>query len=269
MRKISVILLVAIIALSSCKKTQPTVSVKEDYTFEKLNLEKKIFPESDSTKGGIQLSLEFNFPSTIGNDSLLQIIQAQFVTAFAGEDCKGLTPKDAFDTLTNRIIKESTDIAKLAVKDQNQLTDYHKNVKTSVFDTTSITITAKTETDEYMGGAHGSQYVAYYNIDTRNGSLIKNDNLFKSGSLEKVTQYIKDGLAKTLNPQGTAITLLDPNAIAPSKNFYFDNQGIVYVYNAYEVAPHSDGLIQVSIPYSQIADMVSDEYAPVIQLKKK
>lgn len=269
MKKISLAILMVIIAITSCKKTPPTTPVSEKWKFDKLSLEKKIFLDNDSTKGGIKLSFEFNYPAKIGNDSLLTIIQSHFATAFAGDDYKSLTPQSAFDTLINRSIGESTDIAKLAIKDQNDLSDYYKNVITTVFDTTDMSITARTETNEYMGGAHGSQYISYYNIDTRNGAIMKEDKLFKSGSKDKLTQYIKEELAKTLNSQGDTITLLDPESIVPSDNFYFNNQGIVYVYNSYEVAPYSDGLVEVTIPYAKIKDMIISEYLPIISLKTK
>lgn len=269
MKKISLALLLVIIAITSCKKTQPDAPVSEKWKFDKLSLEKKIFLDNDSTKGGIKLSFEFNYPSKVGNDSLLTIIQSQFATAFAGDDYKNLTPQSAFDTLTERSIQESIDIAKLATRDKSDLSDYYKNVITLVFDTTDITITARTETNEYMGGAHGSQYISYYNIDTRNGSIIKEDKLFKSGSKEKITQYIKEELAKTLNSQGDTITLLEPEAIVPSVNFYFDNRGIVYVYNSYEVAPYSDGLVEVSLPYAKIKELLTNEYLTILDLKTK
>ncbi|PXV65518.1 uncharacterized protein DUF3298 [Dysgonomonas alginatilytica] len=269
MKKISLAFLLVIIAITSCKKTQPNAPASEKWKFDKLSLEKRIFLDNDSTKGGIKLSFEFNYPSQIGNDSLLHLIQSQFATAFAGDEYKDLSPQSAFDTLTRRSINESTDIAKLAIRDRSDLSDYYKNVITSVFDTTDITITARTETNEYMGGAHGSQYIAYYNIDTRNGSVIKENKLFKSGTKDKITEYIKEELAKTLNSQGDTITLLEPDAIVPSENFYFDNRGIVYVYNSYEVAPYSDGLVQVSLPYDKIKDMLTSEYLPIMDLKTK
>lgn len=267
MKKISVALLLVIIAITSCKKTQPDTPVSEKWKFDKLSLEKKIFLDNDSTKGGIKLSFEFNYPSTMANDSLLTIIQSQFATAFAGDDYKNLTPQSAFDTLTKRSVNESIDIARLAIRDKSDLSDYYKNVVTSVFDTTGTSITARTEANEYMGGAHGSQYISYYNIDTRNGSVIKEAKLFKSGSKDKLTQYIKEELAKTLNSQGDTITLLDPEGIVPSDNFYFNNKGVVYVYNSYEVAPYSDGLVEVTLPYEKIKNMINSEYLPIITEK--
>lgn len=269
MKKISLAILMVIIAITSCKKTQPNIPASEKWKFDKLSLEKKVFLDNDSTMGGIKLSFEFNYPSKAGNDSLLSIIQSHFATAFAGDDYKNLSPKDAFDTLTNRSINESIDIAKLAIKDRSDLSDYYKNVVTSVFDTTDMSITARTEISEYMGGAHGSRYISYYNIDIRNGSVIKDSKLFNTGSNEKLTIYIKEELAKTLNSQGDTITLLDPESIVPSDNFYFNNKGIVYVYNSYEVAPYSDGLVEVTIPYAKIKDMITSEYLPLISLKTK
>lgn len=267
MKKISLALLMIIVAISSCKRNQPNISESKKWKFDKLSLEKTVFLDNDSTKGGIKLSFEFNYPAKISNDSLLNIIQSHFATAFAGDDYKNQTPQNAFDTLTNRSIHESIDIAKLAIRDRSDLSDYYKNVVTSVFDTTAISITARTETNEYMGGAHGSQYISYYNIDTRNGSIIKGDKLFKSGNNDKLTEYIKSELVKTLNHRGDTITLLDPESIVPSENFYFNEKGIVYVYNSYEVAPYSDGLVEVTLSYDRIKEMLTEEYLPIISLK--
>ena len=76
-------------------------------------------------------------------------------------------------------------------------------------------------------------------------------------------------MATTKNSNGDNITLLDPDSVQPSQNFYFNEQGVVFVYNTYEITPHSDGLIQALIPYDKLKDLIADPYKEIITLKTK
>ncbi len=44
--------------------------------------------------------------------------------------------------------------------------------------------------------------------------------------------------------------------IVPNNNFWLDEIGIHYSYNQYEIAPYSMGVIDVTVPYSDISDIL-------------
>ena len=275
MKKIGILAILAVLIAVSCKRPKPeTTAVIETsrWTFDTLHLAKEIFLNNDSTKGGLKLTLEFDYPSTFVNDSILKAVQTQFLASFTDDQngsYKGLTPVKGFEAFTDKNVEESVELGKAAQGSVIDFSEYYKTVKTSVTDTTLLTITGRTETHQYSGGAHDSRYIDYFNIDLRNGNRLTIESLFKPETSSRLVTLIKEVLATTKNSNGDNITLLDPDSVQPSQNFYFNEQGVVFVYNTYEITPHSDGLIQALIPYDKLKDLIADPYKEIITLKTK
>ncbi|BES62856.1 RsiV family protein [Dysgonomonas capnocytophagoides] len=275
MKKIGILAILAVLIAVSCKRPKPeTTAVIETsrWTFDTLHLAKEIFLNNDSTKGGLKLTLEFDYPSTFVNDSILKAVQTQFLASFTDDQngsYKGLTPVKGFEAFTEKNVEESVELGKAAQGSVIDFSEYYKTVKTSVTDTTLLTITGRTETLQYSGGAHDSRYIDYFNIDLRNGNRLTIESLFKPETSSRLVTLIKEVLATTKNSNGDNITLLDPDSVQPSQNFYFNEQGVVFVYNTYEITPHSDGLIQALIPYDKLKDLIADPYKEIITLKTK
>ena len=40
------------------------------------------------------------------------------------------------------------------------------------------------------------------------------------------------------------------------ENFLISSEGLIFAYQQYEIAPYSEGLIQVKIPYNDIQDLL-------------
>lgn len=275
MKKIGILAILAVLIAVSCKRPKPeTTAVIETsrWTFDTLHLAKEIFLNNDSTKGGLKLTLEFDYPSTFVNDSILKAVQTQFLASFTDDQngsYKGLAPVKGFEAFTDKNVEESVELGKAAQGSVIDFSEYYKTVKTSVTDTTLLTITGRTETLQYSGGAHDSRYIDYFNIDLRNGNRLTIESLFKPETSSRLVTLIKEVLATTKNSNGDNITLLDPDSVQPSQNFYFNEQGVVFVYNTYEITPHSDGLIQALIPYDKLKDLIADPYKEIITLKTK
>lgn len=275
MKKIGILAILAVLIAVSCKRPKPeTTAVIETsrWTFDTLHLAKEIFLNNDSTKGGLKLTLEFDYPSTFVNDSILKAVQTQFLASFTDDQngsYKGLTPVKGFEAFTDKNVEESVELGKAAQGSVIDFSEYYKTVKTSVTDTTLLTITGRTETLQYSGGAHDSRYIDYFNIDLTNGNRLTIESLFKPETSNRLVTLIKEVLATTKNSNGDNITLLDPDSVQPSQNFYFNEQGVVFVYNTYEITPHSDGLIQALIPYDKLKDLIADPYKEIITLKTK
>jgi Protein of unknown function (DUF3298). len=271
MKKIGLFLLALVAVLAACKKTQQNTQTEETHKweFDKLSIDKKLAIKGDSTKDGATLSLEFNYPSGFENDSVLKLAQNMFVINFAGDDYKNMPPKEAFDAFEKKLENELTEMGKLAVGDGVDILDYYNSVKTTVFDTTAISITAKMYAESYTGGAHGAHQTTYHTMDIRNGKILNEDILFKGGYKDQLTSLIREGLKDSKNTMGDPITILEPDSVVPNGNFYFNESGLVYVYNEYEVAPYSDGLIEAQIPYEKIKDLLSSDYQQVVDIKMK
>jgi len=272
MRKIGISLLLLTVVFVSCKRTPKSDDTPKvpKWEFEQLKVEKELFPKKDSTKGkGMDLTMEFNYPSHFESDSLLQSVQSSFVVAFAGDDYKDKSPKTAFEQYEKVVEDEFMEMGSFAVDDGPDISSYFKHITTTVSDTTDLTITARTQIEDYTGGAHGSYNVFYYNIDTRTGEIFKEKEFFKKDSEEQLTKLLEEKAKTTKNRQGDNITLLEPQEVVPNGNFYLNSEGIVFVYNQYEIAPYSDGLIEITLPYAQIKTLINPLFEQIVELKSK
>lgn len=272
MRKIGFTLLLLTVIFAACKKTPKADDTPKPprWEFEQLKVEKELFPKKDTALGkGMELTLEFNYPSRFENDSLLQTIQSAFVIAFAGEDYTGKSPKDAFELYEKTVEDEFMEIGSFAIDDGPDISSYFKHITTTVSDTTDITITVRTDVSDYTGGAHGSRNIRYYNIDTRSGKIFKEKEFFRNNSEEKLKTLLAEKAKTTKNKQGDNITLLEPEEVVPNENFYLNKEGVVYVYNQYEIAPYSDGLIEITLPYEEIKAFINPLFEHLVEFNSE
>ncbi|MCO7175487.1 DUF3298 and DUF4163 domain-containing protein [Sporolactobacillus kofuensis] len=105
--------------------------------------------------------------------------------------------------------------------------------------------------ESYTGGAHGMHYEKVYNYDTRSGrQYTLKEIIRKKRELKKVNAYLKKQMIKLKN-EGRYDFFLDAfkSVDLDQGQFYFYDDGIVIVFQEYEVAPYSNGIIHLRVPY--------------------
>lgn len=107
----------------------------------------------------------------------------------------------------------------------------------------------------YLGGAHGSHVVWYYNFDRASGKLLDIHDIVpqdkeKQVLMEMGEQLCRDWDAKDLADlqEQTGITMLGDLYL--TNNFLLKKDSITFLFNQYEIAPYAAGLISVTIPYA-------------------
>jgi hypothetical protein len=70
-----------------------------------------------------------------------------------------------------------------------------------------------------------------------------------------MTQYDVSSLAE-LDAKG-----IFSDQLFLTHNFYISGDSVVFHYNPYDIAPYSEGAIDVVVPYLQIADYVNSSFA--------
>lgn len=112
----------------------------------------------------------------------------------------------------------------------------------------SVAITSYVNT----GGAHGNTRISFLNFDTATGNRIQNDALINNKkAFETVAKtYLMDAV--------DADDLLSkPNHFKLPENIGFNNEGVILLYNQYEIAPYSTGIIDFTIPIEKVRDFLS------------
>ena len=108
------------------------------------------------------------------------------------------------------------------------------------------------QTDCYLGGAHGSHVVQYYNFDRATGKLLGIGDIVPAGKETMVLKAMEDKLCKDWEAKDladlqekTGITMLGDLYL--TNNFLIKGDSILFLFNQYEIAPYAAGLISVTI----------------------
>ena len=77
--------------------------------------------------------------------------------------------------------------------------------------------------------------------------LIENNNLFND--LEAFKRIAKTHFDKTVKDKNT---LFEPDNFILPANIGYTEDGLMLLYNVYEIAPYSTGTIEFTIPYEEV-----------------
>ncbi len=130
---------------------------------------------------------------------------------------------------------------------------YNYNIEGSPVENGNDSILSyQTSLDCYLGGAHGSYVVGYYNFDKNTGKLLNIKDIVPADKEMLVMrameeQLCKDWEAKDLADlqEKTGITMLGDLYL--TNNFLLKNDSILFLFNQYEIAPYAAGLISVTV----------------------
>ena len=109
----------------------------------------------------------------------------------------------------------------------------------------------------YAGGAHGFYHETYTMFDLKTGKEILLENIIKNPEDEAWDRVLKDKLAAEY---GDIENMLLVDTIPLSVNFYFDEKGITFVYNQYEIASYAAGVISIQIPFKKIENLLTPDF---------
>lgn len=104
----------------------------------------------------------------------------------------------------------------------------------------SIAMTSYTNT----GGAHGILNISFLNFDSKTGQRIQNNQIFNDAEAFKTLAhpfFIDATKNKSL--------LIDYKQFELPTNIGYSEEGIVLLYNTYEIAPYSSGILELAIPF--------------------
>lgn len=114
--------------------------------------------------------------------------------------------------------------------------------------------------DEYTGGAHGDTYIRMFNIDAKKEKILTLDDLFKDSRYKKVLSERLTEMAGTDAYKDLVFSDLKELTVSDENEFYLTDQGLVIIYPRYLAGPSSSGIIRFTIPFSELKDVMNDEY---------
>ena len=109
------------------------------------------------------------------------------------------------------------------------------------------------QTSCYLGGAHGSHVVQYFNFNRTSGKLLSIQDIVPAAKEMLVLMAMQDQLCQDYEAKDladlqeqTGITMLGDLYL--TNNFLLKGDSILFLFNQYDIAPYSAGLISVTLP---------------------
>jgi len=151
-------------------------------------------------------------------------------------------------------------------EEEELYSSYQHEFAMRIANKTNRTVTYERFVYEFTGGVHGNSSLAYVMFDKESGNKI--DNLLKDGITAKDLQdYIVKGLKKyfEVETEEDLREILFSNASEgdiplPINPPALVNDSVIFAYDRYEIAPYAAGHPQISIPLSEIKDLVNDVF---------
>ena len=201
-------------------------------------------------------------------DSVRQFINKALGGAFQGDLSQGDSLLAFYAHQWEKEMRQMyNEIAEARGNDQDMAPMYHSVTIKQEYNT-PLYITYIINTETYSGGAHGMHESKGVTFQKEDGHVFCNDILIKNRDKE-FNNLIRDGLFRYFSEQdmplssdielSTALQVDDIHNIPlPTAPLYFTPEGIVMVYQPYEIACYAAGSPTFTIPYHRISPYLTD-----------
>lgn len=132
---------------------------------------------------------------------------------------------------------------------------WNKSSSMKVFSHDGNLLTIKYFGDGFSGGAHGYYFENYKVFDLADKKVISTNDIFQN---PKDIAWNEILMKNFTNKDQKEMLLVDK--IELNDNFYFDNQGITFVYNQYEITAYAAGVVNIHLKFNEIKDKLNSEF---------
>ena len=242
-----------------------------------LDFSKKFYLSEDTTLGGLSFQAETEIPVKFHNKEVLENVRKQIIANIFGEifnnfPTDSILPKYANNLFLDYKRSNETYLANNAeIKESPLILENEIQIQGVAMYLDDRILSYSYERYAFMGGPHGNSSRLLYNFDLTNSHLIKESDLFIADYTESLTRLIKQQIVEDNAEMESVADLNDfhffEDQIKPNNNFYITAEGIVYVYNPYDIAPYSTGQTVVLLTFEKLRPILKPEN-PIAYLYK-
>lgn len=167
------------------------------------------------------------------------------------------------DTLANAQIKcdqfidEYSSFLKQDFGDRKYDISWYSTSEVEILTVQKKVISISVKQNDFQGGAHPNLYFYLLNFDPITSNVVYYDHFFSVESQMELIKMIDLELRKRNNMKKSDSLndigfMLDGDTLALSDNFAFTENGLLFIYNSYEIAPYAMGIISITLPYDLI-----------------
>ena len=138
--------------------------------------------------------------------------------------------------------------------------EYHYNVTSETSSGRRGVTVYRATVDYYEGGAHGVNQRIVMNFDNETGQLLTLADVFVTGYEQPLSELLTEKLLEKTDTKDLEELrqkgFLYSMDMFPTENFELDKDGITFIYNAYEIAPYEQGIIELNIDYGDCKEIL-------------
>lgn len=143
---------------------------------------------------------------------------------------------------------------------------YELDINTDVVNHSAEVVSLVFSIYNYTGGAHGTSMYQTYTFDLAAGQLVSLEDLFQPNSnyLAVIDPLVEESLKTQVGDMLDPTWLQQGTGENPEnyRHFALGADALTFYFDQYQVAPGAAGTLSVSIPLSQLSDVLAPEYAP-------
>lgn len=266
------LLLGTVICFFSCKEEDKGIVLQNVSYAERYYLS-----ETDTAEGAINISIQMEIPRSFPDAAVLNSVRSFLITAILGDEYVQY-PNDSIPFVFARDLKREYVAENLPLLEQIEQHEHFYSFQNDHIIEGFPLLNDGTvfsygyERYAFMGGANGLSTRTYYTFDLKNNKLITEQDVFVENFDEELINIFKQRIIQDSETLNNLEDLLQSDywvdSIKPNNNFYFSDEGITYVFNPFEIAPHYIGQTEIFLPYSIIGNLLRED-SPINYIIKK
>lgn len=266
------ILIACAFVFSSCDSK---MNNKKRLAFDSIKINRSEHLFADKHKPYCNLIINMAYPSVCDNASLKDTLTKSIISFCLGNDYIHTNIPTAIQKYTANYLSNYRKELEPNFKQESdssvyQWYNYYRSIIGKVKYLKNDLLTYEMNFNEYTGGAHNMYATTYESFDLKRMRNIKLSDLFKPNFQNQLTaiivkQLLKDKKVRSvgeLTDKGYGST----GNITPTENFYFDRDGMNFVYNIYEIAPYSVGIVTVHIDFDDLKPVMEQNVFKSLEL---
>lgn len=221
----------AFLVLFSCKKDIPL-------TFSKQHIE--------TTEHAI---VDINYPKAEGNKTVADRINGTLENFLANEINMSEAPEQDL-SLSDAVINFDNEYKSFQDDFSDTTQQWEALIESEVTYLSDNVICVAVNSYLDTGGAHGNSHVSFLSFDKNTGLLLKTKDIINDeDAFKELVKPYFDKATLALSEENTVEDLFFGEDFQLPENIGFGEDGIILLYNVYEIASYSQGITEFSIPY--------------------
>ncbi|MCR5003741.1 MAG: DUF3298 and DUF4163 domain-containing protein [Bacteroidales bacterium] len=258
MKKVVILLSLGIFAFSllGCRQGRKDLTI-DTIKWETVTYEDIVSPE-DTSYGTMTIRYDVDFPVGGLSKDVMKTIKGEIISLCIDESLSDKSPREAMkiaaDSLRKDYLLTAEDLLATGFLHENMLA-WNYEVNASQLRVVGNVLSYFAYVSSYSGGAHGIYYDLYLNLDATTGHPITLSDVFIDPSSEELKASIT---AKAARDERTFedLSLTGNAAVEPSSQFELTNDGIIFIYEPYEIGSYAAGVIDLKFSYYELQNLL-------------